>query len=113
LFAGPGLSDKTIELRTAAAFTPLQGRPCSASQEPAEKVNENRCNVNEGFAEKFTGNGARGMASTLRAKIGVFQKMAIVQVIYKKNKHKHRIFSQKYVKSLARNVKNSILRLTS
>jgi hypothetical protein len=49
--------DKTIKRQAVAAFTPLQARPCSASQGPAEKVNENRCNVNEGFAEKLGGKG--------------------------------------------------------
>jgi hypothetical protein len=50
--------DKTIKLEAVAAFTPLQARPCSERQGPAEKVNEKRSNVNEGFAEELTGKGS-------------------------------------------------------
>ena len=104
-----------IQLKTKSngvAYMSLRSRVCSASQEPVEKVNEKPCNVNEGFAEKFTGKGPAEWRVPSGRKYEFFTKMAIMQEIYKKNKHEHHFISQIYVKFLARNVKNAIFRLT-
>jgi hypothetical protein len=112
LFANPGFSENTIGPSTAAALTFVQGRLGSPSQRPAEKVNENPCNVNEGFTEKSTGGGVWN-SEYAQSEDRNLQKMAIMQENHRRNKYKCHIFGQQYAKYIARTAKNVILRLTS
>jgi hypothetical protein len=112
LFANPGFSENTIRPSTAAALTLVQDRLGSPSQRPAEKVNENRCNVNEGFAEKSTRDGVWNNEYA-QSEDKNLQKLAILQEHHKKNKYKRHMFGQQYSKCIARTAKNAIFRLTS